>query len=1142
MKFKQLLFLLAGCCLVLMLSSCLGGGGGGGDDTSSNDQNPAPVLPAKGYLPRIVSVDSTKTDAATLFWLGSSGTSMKYNVHLATQKDFTPDASNLKKRVQDDNEADITGLTPGTTYWARVVAIDANQKEYTSEPMSLKTSSKKMKLAVKKSQLKKQQDLNATTINVQEKTIQYSGNVDVSNGDILIGTKENPYLRKVTSVSKKNGKTKVTTEDIAISDIISDVEISSTTVLFDNKKISKTSSKSLKRQVKYYKHKRKYTTEWKSGRFSVSSIKSLNKHNKRKFKDVVRKDGKFEIRIPENDSIKVEEGTELTFDVVATMLDKGIDDDFKFTTIKLLSLEHDNKKDSSGRNFGAYFINSELTKNKASGKFCWTPRKEHVSTDSYTATFEVGVKDDECSSAFDMCNEYEETIEIEIYVIGDGTFDSSSSTKITTDKEFRNNLELNFTPTLELDHIIEGMDVKYVKAVARGKLDFNLETIVKFEKALTKERTVNVFKCFYESVYAVGPVPIYQEVTFTIDATAIGIAKGSIEARSDLRTTFDIQVGTEYKDGEWKDLGKSELKKDYTATVQTKGGVSLELRLIPNIEVKFYKAASAGISVEPWVKGEIEASATATYNTDFEQQDVLGLYKLDTLDVDMGIDGKFYADLSIWKYNIAHYPRGGGKKLLFHPDWTVFSLPKITVEEPDAVCGPFDVKVNIEDGINNPFDDESIVWRVFPESGSKILSISKDKKTARIQFSKQDEYEIYCIGNSQVLGKYGKQYEFITVDTRDCEGIEEDETPGNPDADHDGIADALDLCPNTPSGETVNANGCSDSQAEPGEPGSLTANFTPTLSNNNLKLDASNTIASGYTIRDYIWKLNGVKVTTGKIVTVSVADYMDDGFVNVELDILLADGSVGGMKTQRIELPKEPADDPDVEYVTFDGMEFVLVRGGCYDMGDTFGDGWNDEQPVHNVCLGDFYIGKYEVTQGEWKQIMGSNPSWFKNGDRHPVELVSWNDVQEFITKLHEKTGKQYRLPSESEWEYAARSGGKKEKYSGGDDADAVAWYGEDWSSGHTHEVGTKSPNGLGIYDMSGNVWEWCQDKWHWDYIGAPIDGSAWETGDSSDRVERGGSWGDDRRLVRAALRDRSGPGGARYNLGFRLVLPVHGQ
>ena len=109
----------------------------------------------------------------------------------------------------------------------------------------------------------------------------------------------------------------------------------------------------------------------------------------------------------------------------------------------------------------------------------------------------------------------------------------------------------------------------------------------------------------------------------------------------------------------------------------------------------------------------------------------------------------------------------------------------------------------------------------------------------------------------------------------------------------------------------------------------------------------------------------------------------------------------------------------------------VFVNGGCFDMGDTFGDGEADEQPVHNVCVDDFYMGKYEVTQKEWVSVMGDNPSKFKGCDTCPVETVSWDDVQEYIRKLNSKRGQRYRLPTEAEWEYAARSGGRREKFAG---------------------------------------------------------------------------------------------------------------
>jgi formylglycine-generating enzyme required for sulfatase activity len=222
------------------------------------------------------------------------------------------------------------------------------------------------------------------------------------------------------------------------------------------------------------------------------------------------------------------------------------------------------------------------------------------------------------------------------------------------------------------------------------------------------------------------------------------------------------------------------------------------------------------------------------------------------------------------------------------------------------------------------------------------------------------------------------------------------------------------------------------------------------------------------------------------------------------------------------------------------GMELVFVKGGCYQMGDTFGDGEYDEKPVHEVCVDDFYIGKYEVTQGQWKQIMGNNPSYFKNcGDDCPVEQVSWNDAQKFINRLNQKSGGKYRLPTEAEWEYAARSGGKNEKYSGGNDVDSVAWHNSN-SNSKTHSVGQKQPNGLGIYDMSGNVWEWVSDWYDGGYYKNSPRNNPTGPNSGSNRVFRGGRWNSHAGNVRAANRLFYIPAYRVDILGFRLLSTHH--
>jgi len=226
---------------------------------------------------------------------------------------------------------------------------------------------------------------------------------------------------------------------------------------------------------------------------------------------------------------------------------------------------------------------------------------------------------------------------------------------------------------------------------------------------------------------------------------------------------------------------------------------------------------------------------------------------------------------------------------------------------------------------------------------------------------------------------------------------------------------------------------------------------------------------------------------------------------------------------------------------TTTGMEMVFVKGGCFQMGDTFGDGAGDEKPVHEVCVGNFYMGKYEVTQGQWRQVMGSNPSLFSScGDDCPVENVSWNNAQTFIEKLNHSSGKRYRLPTEAEWEYAARSGGKKEKWAGTSSESSLgeyAWYDAN-AGGKTHPVGQKKPNGLGLYDMTGNVWEWCSDWYGGKYYGESVRVDPEGPFSGSYRVFRGGSWNSGAAATRAAVRGRRDPDYRYYGLGFRLALP----
>ncbi len=239
----------------------------------------------------------------------------------------------------------------------------------------------------------------------------------------------------------------------------------------------------------------------------------------------------------------------------------------------------------------------------------------------------------------------------------------------------------------------------------------------------------------------------------------------------------------------------------------------------------------------------------------------------------------------------------------------------------------------------------------------------------------------------------------------------------------------------------------------------------------------------------------------------------------------------------------------DVMTVKANGVSFKMVRvqGGTFTMGATDeqgSDAYDDEYPAHQVTLSDYCIGETEVTQQLWEAVMGSNPSEDHSSGNSPVESVSWDDCQVFIQKLNQLTGKEFRLPTEAEWEFAARGGTKSQhyKYAGGNTLASVAWYdvnafdvGASSPDYGTHPVAQKAPNELGLYDMSGNVWEWCHD-WYGDYSSSAQTNPKGPSS-ASFRVDRGGGWYYVGRSCRVSSRSGASPGCRNDGLGLRLAL-----
>ena len=781
---------------------------------TANDATPPTV-------PTIVSLEAQK-NSLTIFWLNSTDettptTEIRYEVHLSTDVNFTTDSTTLKQTLINTLEADIEGLETNTLYYVKVKALDGSDNNATSIENSMQTLSQEVVLApaviVKK----------ATALHL-ENAVEGSGSLvfedsakaDIPNaGDILVGNAEDAYLKKVVSVDKNDSTTTLEVQDVAITDVVESAKLSSKVLLFGSGDVASTPSNAMKRSVSYSANNTKErTTTWGSGRFSVSDTTRLSKSSSSK-RAPSAENNEFKVYIT-NHTIRVTEKESLKINVNAFMRESGMDDDWKFTKMELVSLTH--SENSSSNNFNAHFT-PQVAKNAATGIFKWTPKKEHISTGSYTATFKLYAEDEECSDLLDACDGDSETVDATITVIGDGKVDTGGETNkvFNSSTEFTNDVTLDFTPELIIDHEISGSSLNYAKVAINGKLDFNVLTKFAYTAAAKKTYNSQLVNKSYKSVYVAGAVPIYQEIVFTIDAELEATAEGSVTATSDLQTSFEIEAGVEFDGTNWNPIATNKLTKDYTATIEAAGGVNVKVRLIPNVEVRFYKVASAGLSVEPWLEGNLKASATATFNTDFADSDALGLHRVENLDLDVGVEAKVYADLTVWKVNLAHYPSeandedGDGKKTIYNPSLSVFSIPSVRLEDNGAdVCNEtYRLNATIENPeslVENNFVSNSVEWIVFPSAGATIMPTANDNTEATFTFDKQDNYTVYMVGNSEKLGSlYGKQYESYSIDTRGCI-IPDNANDTTAPVFSAGNSLTLSVYENQPSVLTLNAN------------------------------------------------------------------------------------------------------------------------------------------------------------------------------------------------------------------------------------------------------------------------------------------------------------------------------------------------
>lgn len=282
----------------------------------------------------------------------------------------------------------------------------------------------------------------------------------------------------------------------------------------------------------------------------------------------------------------------------------------------------------------------------------------------------------------------------------------------------------------------------------------------------------------------------------------------------------------------------------------------------------------------------------------------------------------------------------------------------------------------------------------------------------------------------------------------------------------------------------------------------------------------------------------------------SIAKFLEMLDVQIDLERTIFIDNTGKEDT-RVVVEQQVAEETQVantpltapiETIYVGNLSFKMIRveGGTFMMGATSeqgSDAYRDERPIHQVSLSSYYLGKTQVTQELWQEVMGKNPSFFK-GNHLPVEEVSWEDCQEFICRLNQRTGKNFRLPTEAEWEYAARGGQKSKgyKFAGSNNIDDVAWY-DDNCEGRTREVGLKCANELGLYDMSGNVYEYCQDLY--DDYSSSVQTNPCGSSYGYDNVRRGGSWYNYETCCRVSCRSFCKKTNTQHNTGLRLALSI---